>query len=388
MNTKRYTFARALGSDILVNGLRLFWVTLVIWGEFGVFFYSLSSCRWPDKLFHRPKSSPRASHILLVADPHVLPDTHSRAHTLVQRFRDIHLRKSWAAVRRLRPHTIFFLGDMLASGGAIKDDDEYETYVRKFKNTFPVDPDIEVRYLPGNSDVGLGEINSFTKHVRERYMDHFGALNQRISVANSTLVLLDAPGLVNEDYLRAGSGVSFDHWTPLKDGPIEFVTAVATDHEQGPIILFSHIPLHRAESRACGPLRERGTIRRGVGHGWQSSLGKQTSVFLLQSLKPVVIFSADDRDYCDITHVIASNVSSASSSAQRAEIHEITVKSISLAPQITRPGFQLLSLLPMDPDTSTDVPTFAHTPCFLPSAHHTYTGLYIPFSFLTSIALL
>ena len=53
MNTKRYTFARALGSNILVNGLRLFWVTLVIWGEFGVFFYSLSSCRWPDKLFHR-----------------------------------------------------------------------------------------------------------------------------------------------------------------------------------------------------------------------------------------------------------------------------------------------------------------------------------------------
>ena len=30
----------------------------------------------------------------------------------------------------------------------------YETYVRKFKNTFPVDPDVEVRYLPGNSDVG------------------------------------------------------------------------------------------------------------------------------------------------------------------------------------------------------------------------------------------
>ena len=77
----------------------------------------------------------------------------------------------------------------------------------------------------------LGEINSFTKHVRERYMDHFGALNQRISIANSTLVLLDAPGLVNEDYLRAGSGVSFDHWTPLKDGPIEFVTAVATGEQ-------------------------------------------------------------------------------------------------------------------------------------------------------------
>lgn len=81
-------------------------------------------CPFHPSSFMQPKSSPRASRILLVADPHVIPDTHPRAHTLVQRFRDIHLRKSWAAIRRLRPHTILFLGDMLASGGAIKDDDE------------------------------------------------------------------------------------------------------------------------------------------------------------------------------------------------------------------------------------------------------------------------
>jgi hypothetical protein len=65
---------------------------------------------------------------------------------------------------------------------------------------------------------------------------------------------------------------------------------VTLEEQLGPVILFSHIPLHRAESKKCGPLRERGTIHRGVGHGWQKMLGKHTSSFLLENLRPAVIF--------------------------------------------------------------------------------------------------
>lgn len=61
-----------------------------------------------------------------------------------------------------------------------------------------------------------------------------------------------------------------------------------------PTILFTHIPLHRPETKSCGPLRERGGyIHRGVGRGWQSTLGKQTSEFLLKSLRPVAVFRCD-----------------------------------------------------------------------------------------------
>ena len=55
--------------------------------------------------------------------------------------------------------------------------------------------------------------------------------------------------------------------------------------QTGPIVLFSHIPLHHTESKLCGPLRERNLRRMicripcGVGHGWQKMLGKQTSAF-------------------------------------------------------------------------------------------------------------
>ena len=153
------------------------------------------------------------------------------------------------------------------------------------------------------------------------------------------------------------------------------------EDKSGPVILFTHIPLHRAESKKCGPLRERGTIDRGVGHGWQKTLGKHTSSFLLESLRPVVIFryvappyfrsfgifnaaySADDRDYCDVTHSLP---------ASDEQIHEITVKSFSPARHITQPGFHLLSLYPGP------TPSHAHAPCLLPRAEGTFIRLYIP----------
>ena len=69
--------------------------------------------------------------------------------------------------------------------------------------------------------------SAFSKHVRQRYEHHFGHPNQHLLVANHSLVLLDAPGIVDEDYMRAGHGTSFEEWIPLRDGAIEFIKGFA-----------------------------------------------------------------------------------------------------------------------------------------------------------------
>lgn len=61
------------------------------------------------------------------------------------------------------------------------------------------------------------------RQARHRFTSHFGPLNQHITVRNHTLVMLDAAGLVEEDYLRAARYIDYDHWTPLPRGPVEFV---------------------------------------------------------------------------------------------------------------------------------------------------------------------
>ena len=57
-----------------------------------------------------------------------------------------------------------------------------------------------------------------------------------------------------------------------------------------PSILFSHIPLSHPDTISCGPLREYGTLRRGVGVGYQNTLDKQTTEFLLENLRPLAVF--------------------------------------------------------------------------------------------------
>ena len=44
---KSNRLVRLLMPDNLLGALRLAWVILVIWGEIGVFLYTLSDCRWP-----------------------------------------------------------------------------------------------------------------------------------------------------------------------------------------------------------------------------------------------------------------------------------------------------------------------------------------------------
>ena len=43
--TARWAYSRPL----VLNALRLLWIVIVVWGEIGVYYWSLSSCRWPDK---------------------------------------------------------------------------------------------------------------------------------------------------------------------------------------------------------------------------------------------------------------------------------------------------------------------------------------------------
>ena len=103
-------------------------------------------------------------------------------------------------------------------------------------------------------------------------------------------------------------------------------------------------------------------------------LGRETSWFLLDVVKPSVVFSGDDHDYCDTTH--------------RGGVREVTLKSFSSSAGIRRPGFQLLSLVAPDPSTPyADQKTHADRPCFLPDQAGVYYRVYLPLVVLTVLFL-
>lgn len=82
----------------------------------------------------------------------------------------------------------------------------------------------------------LGDSSSFSSQADKRYLTHFAhsrwgnsGLNYHISIANHTLVFIDAPGLVEEDRERERYGHRYGStgWTPVPGGAIDFVKKFA-----------------------------------------------------------------------------------------------------------------------------------------------------------------
>ncbi|GJE94459.1 Metallo-dependent phosphatase [Phanerochaete sordida] len=303
---------------------------------------------------------------------------------------DLNLRKSWWAALHLRPSLIVFLGDMMDGGRFDMVDAEYESYYTRFKSIFSVKGDIPVYYIPGNHDVGIGGVQAgFSEKAYERYTTHFGPLSQRLEVANHTLLMINAPGLVEEDHERSTSGLSYQRWAATHPGgPIAFIQdSAAAKRQMGdtPVVLLTHIPLARPGTADCGPLRERGTIRQGTGYGYENTLSAQASQLVLESIRPAVVFSGDDHDYCEVRHPLPASDDVPLS--EDSEVKEVSVKSFSMAMGVRRPGFQLLSLAPPS-SVPAGTPAFADAPCILPDQLGIYLAVYVPLIVLSVLALL
>lgn len=83
-----------------------------------------------------------------------------------------------------------------------------------------------MHYVPGNHDIPLGPHRLFSPKARERYSTHFSEPNAVLEVANHSMILLDAVGLVEEDYRRYAAEMQFGEWDGVEGGVIEFVKAL------------------------------------------------------------------------------------------------------------------------------------------------------------------
>jgi ethanolamine phosphate phosphodiesterase len=248
--------------------------------------------------------------------------------------------------------------------------------------------------LPGNHDLGFGD--QIKIPIRNRFEVYFGEGNRVDVIGNHTFVSVDSVSLsagesthetkaitqpvndfldkvqvtkrkavANELALQKGeerilmakhivadlNNVDFDDPPTLYPGP---------DSPEFPTILLTHVPLYRGVGTPCGPKREhwppatppkgqtqpvnpdeRNAISISKGYQYQNVLSESDSVRLVSSIGNVVsVYSGDDHDYCEIVH-----------SEAKSHAREITVKSMSWAMGVRKPGFLMLSMWnPVGPD--------------------------------------
>ncbi|KAH6619547.1 hypothetical protein B0J18DRAFT_492342 [Chaetomium sp. MPI-SDFR-AT-0129] len=310
-----------------------------------------------------------------------------------------------------------------------------------------------VASLPGNHDLGFGD--QIKVAVRDRFETYFGEGNRIDVIGNHTFVSVDTVSMsaassteaqrhdlreIYEPVQRFLGGLKTekpkaverelrylrgeipggqqkhaieDLETATFDGEGKNKDKQANENKPAdlPTILLTHVPLYRPPGTPCGPLREkyppatppkgqtdpvvpdhRNAISVSAGYQYQNVLREPDSEALVAQVGNVVhAFSGDDHDYCAVTH-----------SAAQASVPEITVKSISMAMGVMKPGFLLVSLYnPIDPATgeslssspnpNTEGPvakpkTLQTHLCLLPSQLSTYLR-YVTFA-LVSIAVL
>ncbi|KUJ24128.1 uncharacterized protein LY89DRAFT_703337 [Mollisia scopiformis] len=268
--------------------------------------------------------------------------------------------------------------------------------------------------LPGNHDLGFGQQVKIP--IRNRFETYFGEGNRVDVIGNHTFVSVDAVSLsaggdahgtkeltqpvedflanvrslkrkavVRELSIQAGQEKVLQHVHKAEDlDQVDFSHLPTLDPGPSgpelPTVLLTHVPLYRQPGTPCGPMREhwppetppkgqttpvfpdhRNAISISRGYQYQNVLSEDDSVNLVSAIGNVKsVFSGDDHDYCEIVHPANKN-----------SAREITVKSMSWAQGVRKPGFLLLSMWnPIDTSgqslQSTAVTTMESHLCLLP----------------------
>jgi len=243
--------------------------------------------------------------------------------------------------------------------------------------------------LPGNHDLGFG--TKVKIPIRNRFQAYFGDTNRVDVIGNHTFVSVDSVSLSAADVVHPEGNPQeiygpvdefLKNIQPLKRKAVERelryqrgeVLELQQEHKVSeleaadyehlpsldlgdtshslPTILLTHVPLYRESGTPCGPFRERwpptpppagqtqpvnpddrNAISLTRGYQYQNVLSDTNSNRLIFGIGDVVhVFSGDDHDYCEVVHADKDNV------------REITVKSMSWAMGVRKPGFVMLSM--------------------------------------------
>lgn len=266
--------------------------------------------------------------------------------------------------------------------------------------------------LPGNHDLGFGA--GVQKPVRDRFRAFFGDGDRVDVVGNHTFVSLDTVSLSAKgqegaldviwkptteflDNVKETKIKAVEHELRLQKSKGELARKHAhevihpkdlerqpTEEElartakpEFPTVVLSHVPFYRTPRTPCGPLREhyppskpglevdeQNAIRVAGGFQYQNVLAPDITTTIAEKVGNIsYVFSGDDHDYCEVLH---RHYPSAGDG-----IREITVKSMSLAMGVRKPGFLLASLWnPVDGSGrslgAADEPTLQTHLCLLP----------------------
>lgn len=338
--------------------LLLVWIVVIHYFERVRVKSAIDACQW-DKWENWPaeKAHITPHRIVLIADPqlvddHTYPTIPRALNYVIRKMSDNYLFINHKYMQAyLDPDSTIFVGDLFDGGREWEDKPWIEEY-KRFNRIFPQKSNRRsYRSLPGNHDIGFQNISS---HVQLRFTAFFGAPNDYFELGNHTFVQLDTILLSHEDPEINQDAREFLDTVELKIKP------------EIPRIVLTHVPFYRDPNvEVCGPEREsKRPFPLQRGHQYQTVIDFTYTEPILKNLRPKLVFSGDDHDYCDTVHVDYLDNT-------KRLAREISCKTASMTNGIKYPAYQLLSLNnPYDLHPSLpESKTYETKMCYLPNPY-------------------
>lgn len=323
------------------NYVRLFcvlWLILIWYGERTYPYNALKSCHWNTWETWEGNTGPTRVAVLTdpqLVDAHTYPGRPRVLQKVTEYISDLYLRRNWVNMNILLDSDAnVFMGDLFDGGRNWTNTDWQQEFVRfsgifnkpAYKKT--------IMSLPGNHDIGFG--NTLIYPALQRFRMFFGDPSSSHVIGNHTFVFLDTISLMNTNNKTINSE------------PEEFLQNLVTtpEFDAYPRILLTHVPLYRSIEVSCGPHRERKRepqISYSQGEQYQTLVTPEISDWVLQYVRPSVVFSGDDHDACYVQHNYT--IERQDNTREQKKADEYTVKSPSMAMGVSKPAVQLLSLV-------------------------------------------
>ncbi|KAJ7543628.1 hypothetical protein O6H91_09G045800 [Diphasiastrum complanatum] len=352
------------------------WIMSLIYGELIAFYVPGWTCSWPllpnnQNVSNFETSMENSVRVALIADPQLTDRTSygmapgSLALKMTQFYSDIYMRRAFrSSVLALEPDAIIFLGDLF-DGGPYLSDGEWEDSLSRFNHVFDQSErglksrsrKIPTYILPGNHDLGYVQVEIQKPEVMQRYKRIFGETDHKVTIGMVDFVFVDAQALDGSE-AELHSNMS---WS--------FIQAFSKGSTHAPRVLLTHIPLYRPDNTPCGYYRASPVINQRITKFgprrqdlvYQNYLTNETSSKLLESIKPVAVFSGHDHDQCTISHQLDGK-----------HVKEYTVGTFSWLQGNLYPSFMMLSVAPMQVKNPNSSDSVVSSLCFLPAQDFIY----------------
>lgn len=351
---KKDTFFTGSKNDFLntIRWKQLATLFLLMWSVIHYFervkpYYVFQSCLWKEWESWPHESDPH--HSIIIGDPQIVdnysyPSRSWLELTITKIFSDNYLHRNHNIYSKvLDPDSIIFVGDLFDGGREWTDKVWLKEYVRFNKVFNPIEGVRQLRQIPGNHDVGFGNGIDFGKY--SRFKAYFGNADEVVVLGNHSIVLMDTVSISCIDNNKI-SQASSKFLRSFEDP--------SNTYKELPRIVISHVPLYRfTELQECGPLREsKKAFPVSRGNQYQTVLEYELSQKIVNWIRPIMLFSGDDHDYCHIRHPLDKSFSNSHADYQFQKgdhpgvkyTDEITVKSSAMTGGVKKPAIQLLSL--------------------------------------------